>query len=70
MGHVLVMLNLYETYNGSRNFYHIVEVFQGPRISNELLRGVYRDEDIARVEFKNITDKIENVIPRKRIMAV
>lgn len=70
MGKVLVTLDLYETYNGGKNFFHIAETFRGPRLENELLRGIYRDEGVARIEFKNMANRIESVIPHKGLIAV
>lgn len=43
--------------------YTIVEKFQGTKYKNEILRGVYNDLGVARIEFKRIANNLERVMP-------
>jgi hypothetical protein len=63
-GNILVSLTLWEVFSGRNNhLYEIKETFRGSRSRNDLLRGVYNDEGVARVDFKNMLNNIERTIP-------
>ncbi len=69
-GNISVSLTLWEIFKGKHNhLYEIKEVFQGRKNRNELLRGVYNDDGVARVEFKNMTNNIERTIPIAEMIA-
>lgn len=41
----------------------IVERFQGEKYKNEIVRGVFNDQGIARVEYKNVICNLERLLP-------
>ncbi len=43
--------------------YTITERFKSTRHQNEILRGVYNDLGVAKIEFKKIANKLERVMP-------
>lgn len=43
--------------------YIVLERFTGSKYKNEIMRGVFSDYEIARIEFKNVAAGIERLLP-------
>jgi hypothetical protein len=62
---ITVEILLLRIESGSDLRYIVLEKLNGTKYQNEILRGVYNDSDVARIEFKNITNNLERTLPIK-----
>jgi hypothetical protein len=60
---ISVELSLVRMERGMDVRYAIFESFKGTKHKNNIIRGVFNDMDVARVEFKNIANNLERTLP-------